>query len=79
MNIKLSDLKIGDKAQILSFDVENAACRQKMFAYGLIPGAEISIARIAPLGDPLQIQLDGGIMLSIRKSEGRDVKVKRIS
>jgi len=73
--MNLSDLKLGEKAKIISFEA-GAACRQKMFAYGLLPGAEVSIVRIAPLGDPVQIRLDGDIMLSIRKSEGRNVKVE---
>jgi ferrous iron transport protein A len=72
----LSELKLGDTANIVSFEALSAACRQKLFAYGLIPGAKISMVRIAPLGDPLQIKLDGDIMLSIRKAEGRNVKVQ---
>jgi ferrous iron transport protein A len=75
----LSDLELGQKAKIIGFDACNAACRQKLFACGLIPGAEVSIVRVAPLGDPLQIRLDGDVMLSIRRSEGYNVKVERAS
>ncbi|HSX20771.1 MAG TPA: FeoA family protein [Gammaproteobacteria bacterium] len=75
----LSDLKLHEKAQVLRVDVSGAADRQKLFACGLIPGAEITIERIAPLGCPLQIRLEGDILLSIRKTEANYVKVNRIN
>ena len=77
MIISLSELKLGDMANIISFEAVGAACRQKLFACGLIPGAQISVVRVAPLGDPMQIRLEGDIMLSIRRSEGNNVKVER--
>lgn len=72
----LSELRLGNKATITNIEAGSAACRQKMFACGLIPGAEILVERIAPLGDPLQIRLNGTITLSIRKNEGRYVNVQ---
>jgi Fe2+ transport system protein FeoA len=75
----LSDLKLGEKAKIVSLDITSAADRQKLFACGLIPGVEVSIERIAPLGDPIQIRLDGDVLLSIRKTEGCYVKVHSLS
>lgn len=76
MIIKLSDLKLGQSAKIIGFEAMGAACRQKMFAYGLLPGSEITLVRLAPLGDPMQLSLAGDIMLSIRKSEGHNVTVE---
>ena len=74
--INLSDMKLGEKANVIGLNASSAAARQRFFACGLVPGVEISIVRMAPLGDPLQVRLDGDIMLSIRKSEGRDVTVQ---
>ncbi len=71
----LSELQLGDKAQVSSIEVQNAADRQKLFACGLLPGVDVSVVRIAPLGDPIQIRLEGNILLSIRKSEANYVKV----
>jgi len=73
MIIKLSDLKLGQRAKIIGFEAMGAACRQKMFAYGLMPGSEVELVRLAPLGDPMQLSVDGDVMLSIRKSEGQNV------
>lgn len=75
MQIDMSDLKVGDLANISLLNIGSPADRQKLFACGLIPGATVKVIRIAPLGDPLQIQLDGDILLSIRKAEAQNVKV----
>ncbi len=75
----MSDLVVGELANIIALDMGNQADRQKLFACGLIPGAKVEVVRIAPLGDPMQIQLDGDILLSIRKSEARHVKVDCIN
>lgn len=79
MLINMSEMKLKDEAKILGFDVPSAADRQKLFACGLVPGAIVSVVHIAPLGDPVQIQLNGDILLSIRKSEACHVKVDCIS
>lgn len=72
----MSEMQLGESAEISSLTTSSPAARQKLFACGLLPGATVKLVRIAPLGDPLQIQLDGDIMLSIRKSEAQDVKVE---
>ncbi len=79
MQIYMSDLEVGCYANISALNISNLADRQKLFACGLIPGAKVKVVRIAPLGDPLQIQLDDDIMLSIRKSEVQNVKVDCIN
>lgn len=79
MQVKMSDLNIGDLANIVALDINSQADRQKLFACGLIPGSKVQVMRIAPLGDPMQIQLDGDILLSIRKAEAQHVKVDCIS
>jgi Fe2+ transport system protein A len=79
MLASMSDLKLRDNAKILSFEIPNPADRQKLFACGLIPGAMITVEHIAPLGDPMQLRLNGDILLSIRKSEARYVKVDCIN
>ncbi len=75
----LSDLQLGDEAQVTSIQVPNPADRQKLFACGLLPGVNVSVVRVAPLGDPIQIRLEGDILLSIRKAEASHVKVNSIN
>ena len=80
MTISLSELEIGEKAIITGLDEgHHAHYRQKLLAFGVIPGAKVQLMRIAPLGDPLELKLELGILISIRKVEGHIVKVKRIT
>ena len=43
---------------------------------GLVPGTEVKIITIAPLGDPLQIEVRGG-QWSIRRAEAAQIEVER--
>jgi len=42
---------------------------------GLTPGAELKLIGVAPLGDPIEIELRG-YRLSLRKSEAKRVSVE---
>jgi ferrous iron transport protein A len=42
--------------------------RQKLLSMGMIPGATFFVLRVAPLGDPIMIEVKG-FQLSLRKSE----------
>jgi Fe2+ transport system protein FeoA len=42
---------------------------------GLVPGTEVKVVTIAPLGDPLRIEVRGG-QWSIRKSEAAQIYVE---
>ncbi len=68
--MKLSQLPIGKKGIIKEFtDLEMSV---KLMEMGCLPGEEISIQRIAPLGDPIAINVSG-YMLSLRKREASTI------
>ncbi|OPL14092.1 MAG: hypothetical protein AVO34_05970 [Firmicutes bacterium ML8_F2] len=48
--------------------------KQKLISMGLIPGVEVTMLRPAPLGDPLEIGLQG-YLLSLRSTEADLVEV----
>lgn len=50
------------------------AFRRRLMELGLVPGTEVRIAKIAPLGDPLEL-VARGCRLSIRAAEARAVDV----
>ncbi len=52
--------------QILATGAETY--RRKLLAMGLIPGASLRVKRIAPLGDPIQFEVNG-FSLSLRREE----------
>lgn len=62
-------IKSGDKWLIAGFseDVPDAFAR-KLFSLGLVPGAELTLVRVAPLGDPVEVRVHQS-SYALRKSE----------
>jgi ferrous iron transport protein A len=52
------------------------AFRRRLMEMGLVPGARIRLVKVAPLGDPMEIELRHG-RLSIRRHEASLVAVAR--
>lgn len=73
----LSELKIGDRARMVGFTTSGTGYRRKLLAFGLTPGAEISIVRVAPMGDPVEIRIRGS-NLSLRKEEAGALNVEKL-
>jgi len=70
----LASLAVGARAKVIKIDgVDELACR--LMEMGLTPGVEISLVGVAPLGDPLELELRG-YRLSVRKSEAARVEVE---
>jgi len=74
--LTLLDLRIGDYAQILGFSGGNPVYRQRLLCFGLVPGVYIRVARVAPLGDPIEIKW-GSYSLSLRRKEAAILQVVR--
>ncbi|WP_166145427.1 ferrous iron transport protein B [Methylosinus sp. RM1] len=77
MRIGFSELKVGDRGKVTGFDRGNAAHRQKLLSMGLTPGAQFTVVRVAPLGDPVEIRVRGAD-LSLRSDEASALMVERI-
>ncbi len=75
--MRVSDLSIGASARIISYAAGNKAYRQRLLAMGLLPGTEFTVARMAPLGDPIEI-LVRGFALSLRKDEANMLTIEVI-
>ncbi|GAB5522597.1 MAG: FeoA family protein [Roseivirga sp.] len=69
----LSDLKINQKGTISGFTDETLAV--KLMEMGCLPGTEVSVALIAPLGDPMAISVSG-YQLSLRKEEALSITIE---
>ena len=54
----LKDLGIGRTATVETVGGEGAL-RQHFLDMGLIPGTEITLNKYAPMGDPMQLQVQG--------------------
>lgn len=69
----LADLHIGGHGTIAELNGPRPFIRRLM-ALGVKPGSPVRLVRVAPLGDPLHIQL-GPLNLSIRRQEAHQVTV----
>ena len=74
--LKLSELKPGERARVISVRAAQAT-RQRLIDMGLLPGVELTMQRVAPLGDPIDVKLKG-FHLSLRKLEAGTISVERL-
>lgn len=72
--MKIEDLKIGQRAVIKAVGGEGNV-RGHLLGMGFIPGAELELAKKAPMGDPLEITLHG-YTISVRKAEVEEIDVQ---
>ena len=70
----LDELPPGIRGVVTSVDVA-PALRKRLVEMGVTPGVLIAVERIAPLGDPIAVEVRG-YRLSMRKAEARNVRVK---
>ena len=75
---KLNELTENSRARIVGFEQGSNGYRSKLFALGLTQGSEITVRRVAPLGDPVEIEVRGG-MTSLRKREAAVVLVEEVN
>ncbi|GAB6888042.1 FeoA family protein [Desulfothermus okinawensis JCM 13304] len=76
MELKLSEMKVGEKGKIIGYGKGAKGYLDRIFAMGLTIGSEFQVMRIAPLGDPVEISVRG-FNLSLRKQEANILLVKR--
>ena len=69
----LDQLKIGESAIIKSFTQRDLAL--KFIEMGCLPGEKVTLTKIAPLGDPIAIEVSG-YELSMRKNEASTVQLE---
>lgn len=75
MNKTIADLAAGQQGTVLGFAAEASAYRQKLLAMGLIKGTTFQVARVAPMGDPVEIKVRD-YFLSLRKDEAQALRIQ---
>ncbi len=74
--VTLDRLEPGQRGRVVSVRAASEI-RQRLLDLGLLPGVELIMQRVAPLGDPIDIKLKG-FHLSLRKSEAATIGVERL-
>ena len=77
MEKTLADLAVGDGGRVKGYAKGNKAYRKKLLAMGLINGTDFTVNRVAPMGDPLEIEVRG-FSLSLRKDEAATLLVEGV-
>ncbi len=73
----LRDLKIGASAVITEVGGEGAL-RQHFLDMGVIPGAEVTVVKFAPMGDPMELEIHG-YELTLRLADAEAIGVEPIT
>ncbi len=72
----LKELNTGESAVITSVGGESAL-RQHFLDMGVIPGAEVTVVKFAPMGDPMELQVHG-YELTLRLADAEQIIIKPI-
>ncbi|OGT57735.1 MAG: hypothetical protein A3F43_02355 [Gammaproteobacteria bacterium RIFCSPHIGHO2_12_FULL_42_10] len=66
--MKMSDLAVNQQARVLAFAGGDTSYCQQLMAMGMLPNTVFTVLRVAPLGDPIEIDIRG-MTLCLRKRE----------
>ena len=72
----LTDLEIGQTATVLAVGGEGAL-RQHFLDMGIIPGAEVTVVKYAPMGDPIELKIQG-YALTLRVADAGKIEVEHV-
>ena len=73
----LSELEVGQKAKVLKLNEHNKAIRRHLLDMGITRDVEITIKKVAPMGDPIDLQLRD-YELCLRKEDLTKIEVEVI-
>ena len=70
----LRQAKIGQTVKVIKLHGEGAI-RRRIMDMGITKGVEIYVRKVAPLGDPLELQVRG-YELSLRKADAELIEIE---
>ena len=70
----LDKLEVGMDAIIKSVDCDEASLRKHILDMGLTPGTEVTLVKVAPMGDPLELRVRG-YELTLRKDDAARIEL----
>ena len=74
--MRLNELKTGESARIERVGGEGAL-RQHFLDMGVIPGAEVTLVKLAPMGDPMELRIHG-YELTLRLADAEKIDITGI-
>ena len=70
----LKDVKVGKSAKVVKLHGEGAI-KRRIMDMGITKGIEVTVRKVAPLGDPLELTVRG-YELSLRKADAEMIEVE---
>jgi len=70
----LADLNPGQSGKILKINI-GGVLKRRLMDMGVVTGTEVRVAKIAPLGDPLEVTIKS-YSLSLRRDEAKSIEVE---
>ena len=71
----LDHLSVGKSCEILSISNQSGAVKRRLIDLGLTPGTKVTLIKIAPFGDPMEVALRGYEM-SLRKADAAQITIR---
>jgi len=75
--MRIRDMEVGQTAKVTGYVGKDRTYRHKLLRMGLIKRVEFKLVRKAPMGDPVEIELQG-FKLTLRKAESDAVEIELI-
>ena len=69
----LADVKMGESVTVTRLN-ENGVVRRRIMDMGITKGTEVSVVKVAPLGDPMELTVRG-YELTLRKADAEHIEV----
>lgn len=70
---KLSDATVGSTVKVVKLHGEGAV-KRRIMDMGITKGVEIHVRKVAPLGDPMELNIRG-YELSVRKADAEMIEI----
>lgn len=71
----LDQLSVGESCEICQVGNQRGAVKRRLVDMGLTPGTVVTLVKIAPFGDPMELRLRG-YELSLRKEDAAQIRVR---
>lgn len=71
--MKLNEVKVGETVAVSKID-GSGAIKRRIMDMGLVKNVKLTVRKVAPLGDPIEITVRG-YELSIRKEDAKCIEV----
>jgi ferrous iron transport protein A len=70
----LRDLRVGESAKVVKLHGEGAV-KRRIMDMGITKGVEVYVRKVAPLGDPIELNVRG-YELSLRRADAEMIEVE---